>query len=145
MMACGTWEQTIRCGKTGSMWWQHCMTVGFCLLGYISECAWSNQVFIRIYEDYWNKIKSRKKFCNKEITWRTQYPFGKSHGAIRTEHMEMNGQRARWRRKFLNQMYCSCFGDDTFAVSMQITSQLYRWSERLREKYSVGIDTMYWQ
>jgi len=40
-------------------------------------------------------------------------------------------------------MYCSCFGDDTFAVSMQITSQLYRWSKRLREKYSVGIDTMY--
>ena len=33
----------------------------------------------------------------------------------------------------------------TFAVSMQITSQLYRWSERLREKYSVGIDTIYCQ
>lgn len=33
----------------------------------------------------------------------------------------------------------------TFAVSMQITSQLYRWSERLRKKYSVGIDTMYYQ
>ena len=75
----------------------------------------------------------------------TQYPFGKYHVAIRTEHIEMDGQRTRWRRKSLNQMYCSCFGDDTFAVSMQITSQLYRWSERLRKKYSVGIDTMYYQ
>ena len=42
-------------------------------------------------------------------------------------------------------MYCSCFWDDIFAVSMQITSQLYRWSERLREKYSVGFDIIYCQ
>ena len=26
-------------GTNYSMWWQHYMTIGFCLLGYISECA----------------------------------------------------------------------------------------------------------